>query len=424
MSKKTTNEIENLKNNFLFQASLGSKELFHSNILAWILEQQNNIGELEPLKVFIEDITGKEAPSLAYGDYPTFRIEREQQNIDLTIKWKDGNYWNLIFIENKMKSIPTKKQLDEYDIKIDKLNGTRTKLRTDTSVFEELYRRVEKKLLLTPFKNDVNSGCNNWVNITYEEHILNFLRKIRTIQFNNSDIELVIIKFIELIENQNLLLKSFGLGGDTGAFMKRAYDFYNHATLDDVRNIRLHDLILKLAHQKISNLIKEKLATEFGSYIVDDFKDLQGKKGTVYVSHNFSRSTGISDVKICVSGSQTIGLQLQGNSLKYVAENFNSKKGETNKLFSFQLHEKKLWFFDQLKNEYLSGNGRDKNLVVEISDSNQRKNKTSFNSYGLNFIYLNMDVSHFAQKSIGDLVDFICSETKRVLENIESYQPE
>lgn len=31
---------ESLKNNFLFQVSLGSKELFHSNLLAWLLEQR------------------------------------------------------------------------------------------------------------------------------------------------------------------------------------------------------------------------------------------------------------------------------------------------------------------------------------------------------------------------------------------------
>lgn len=35
------NLIENLEKNVLFNASLGSKELFHSNIIAWFLEQRS-----------------------------------------------------------------------------------------------------------------------------------------------------------------------------------------------------------------------------------------------------------------------------------------------------------------------------------------------------------------------------------------------
>ena len=83
----------------------------------------------------------------------------------------------------------------------------------------------------------------------------------------------------------------------------------------------------------------------------------------------------------------------------------------------------KLWFYDDQINEFLSGNGRDKNLLVETIDANNNKKSISFNSYGLNFIYLNKDVSNYAEKSIDELVDFICFETKRILENIEIYQP-
>ena len=33
--------VENLKNNPIFQLSLSSKELFHSNFLAWLAEDDN-----------------------------------------------------------------------------------------------------------------------------------------------------------------------------------------------------------------------------------------------------------------------------------------------------------------------------------------------------------------------------------------------
>lgn len=416
------NIIVSLKNNFLFQASLGSKELFHSNLLAWILEQKNINNELEPLELFIKDFAGEEASNLIDGNYPTFRIEREQQNIDLTIKWMEDDKWNLIFIENKMKSIPTKKQLDEYDNKIDKLNDTKTTLKTEDEVSKDLKRRVVNKFLLTPFKNEVNSAKKEWVNITYEEHILNFLKKINTIDFSNPDIKFVLPKYIELIENQNLLLDLFNLGSNSEIFVERKYNFYDSTTLNEVKAIRLHDFVLKLAHQKISNLIKEKLSKEYSSNIVEDFSEFKDKKGKIFISHNFSRSTGISDVKICISKTQAIGLQLQGNSLKYVAETFVLTKKEKNKEYSFHLLKNKLWFYDDQTNEFLSGNGRDKNLIVETIDAYNNKKSISFNSYGLNFIYLNKDVSNYAEKSIGELVDFICSEVKRVMSNIEAYQ--
>lgn len=416
------NSIVNLKNNFLFQASLGSKELFHSNLLAWILEQKNINNELEPLKTFIRDFTGEEVSKLIDGNYPTFRIEREQQNIDLTIKWMEDDKWNLIFIENKMKSIPTIKQLNDYDLKIDHLKGTITKLDIGEENPKKLIRKVVKKFILTPYKNSVNSNKQDWVNITYEEHILNFLKKINTIDFSNPDIKFVLPKYIELIEGQNLLLDSFNLGSNSETFVERKYNFYDSTTLNEVKGIRLHDFVLKLVHQKISNLIKEKLSKEYSSNIVEDFNEFKDKKGKIFISHNFSRSTGISDVKICISKSQAIGLQLQGNSLKYVAETFDLTKREKNKEYSFHLLTNKLWFYDDQANEFFRGKGRDKNLIVETIDAYNNKKSISFNSYGLNFIYLNKDVSNYAEKSIGELVDFICSEAKRVMSNIEAYQ--
>jgi hypothetical protein len=63
----------------------------------------------------------------------------------------------------------------------------------------------------------------------------------------------------------------------------------------------------------------------------------------------------------------------------------------------------------------LSGKGRNKELVISNSGE-------VFNSYGLNFIYLNMDVSSYANNPIITLVKFIVNEIKRVLENIDKFK--
>ena len=113
------NIIENLKNNFLFQASLGSKELFHSNLIAWILEQENENGEYEALKIFLKTINAK-VPLNSLKKENEIKISREENNIDLIIKWKENEEWNFVFIENKIKSIPTSTQLEEYNEKVKK----------------------------------------------------------------------------------------------------------------------------------------------------------------------------------------------------------------------------------------------------------------------------------------------------------------
>ena len=61
-----------LKNSLLFQASLGSKELFHSNIWAWLMEMDNSF-----INVFFDDFNPDEFCKTA-NDKIT--IEREKES--------------------------------------------------------------------------------------------------------------------------------------------------------------------------------------------------------------------------------------------------------------------------------------------------------------------------------------------------------
>ncbi|MFM1875188.1 MAG: hypothetical protein RL266_925, partial [Bacteroidota bacterium] len=170
--------IKELKDNFLFQASLGSKELFHSNMIAWLLEQESVNGRLEALQLFLKQFAGKELPELD-AQKQAFEIQREQLNIDLVIKWQDQNEWNMLFIENKMKSIPTKRQLDEYNGKIEKLDKGKRMLNGT-----EVTRIAECGILLTPlplYNNDILPKL--WVNKTYEKDIIGFLESLANRQF-------------------------------------------------------------------------------------------------------------------------------------------------------------------------------------------------------------------------------------------------
>ena len=107
-----TNELKELYKNPMFRISLGSKELFHSNFLAflWDCDKQaflNVINDLLPKgkKINVTELLGKEE----------LTIYREKENLDLCICHTENNKDCIdIIIENKVKSIPYIEQLDEY----------------------------------------------------------------------------------------------------------------------------------------------------------------------------------------------------------------------------------------------------------------------------------------------------------------------
>lgn len=116
MKKKTTSIIEEqlqlLNRSPLFAISLSGKELSHSNFWAWLLEQEAE-GKHPFIEVFIPDF---------YQNRCTFiSVEREKKHVDLTITYKNkANETEVLIIENKIKSIPTKEQLIRYEEELGK----------------------------------------------------------------------------------------------------------------------------------------------------------------------------------------------------------------------------------------------------------------------------------------------------------------
>ena len=98
------NKIENTLN---YQLSLSNLELYHSNLFAVVLEKPQFINH----KFFSDviDINKK---------YTDFKVYREKKSIDLTIEATDEDgQTHVIFIENKVKSLPDESQLIGYSEK-------------------------------------------------------------------------------------------------------------------------------------------------------------------------------------------------------------------------------------------------------------------------------------------------------------------
>lgn len=412
--------IDKVKNNFLFQASLGSKELFHSNMLAWILEQQNENKQFEALRIFIKTVAEIDVGLITEENTPI--IVREENKIDLTIKWRDGKDWNLIFIENKMKSIPTSKQLNEYDDKIDKFLKVKTTLLKGKPKQVKLERKLVDKFLLTPFPSDVNSDSNDWKNITYAKHIIPFLSSLEKMDFLNNDetnIKFVIGKYISFLKIQNDILKYLKLD-DSGDFKNRNYDFYSKDTDENegeseeigeeneetakhymsiIRSLRIHDLVLKLAHSNLSNLLEAEIKE-------------QSKLSETYHYHtNFTNSTGITAVSTRLyeyidekdktkNKHIDIGIQLQGNQLRYYLSSSSNMK-EINIELAAKLFEDGIWFYNVNTNKPLLGKGRSKRIV---RDSEGKERVFCEYSKG-GFLYFYEDIYQEKVPTINEIIE-------------------
>lgn len=111
MPNTQNKNLLNLKDNVMFQLSLTSKELFHSNFLYWLGTSGNMKEYFRHVVLDLSD--GK--VDIAKGDYT---VNREYHKLDFCIcdnvKGK-GRY--LLVLENKFKSIANKEQLDSYKSK-------------------------------------------------------------------------------------------------------------------------------------------------------------------------------------------------------------------------------------------------------------------------------------------------------------------
>ena len=104
------NKIENTLN---YQLSLSNLELYHSNLFAVVLEKSEFFNH----KFFSDviDINKK---------YTDLKVYREKYSIDLTIEVIDEDgQTHVIFIENKVKSLPDENQLIRYSEKDSNAKG-------------------------------------------------------------------------------------------------------------------------------------------------------------------------------------------------------------------------------------------------------------------------------------------------------------
>lgn len=253
-------EINKLQNNHMFHLSLASKELFHSNFIAWLIEENPE---------YMDEVLQKYLTKIKINNGKGF-VEREKMNFDLLIHTEDNCE---ILIENKVKSYPSKEQLERYY----------DKTKDNTNI---------RRILLTI--TNPNFEIDNWDILNYSELSKSLEQNISLIKKNKT----YVLDYIDLIKClvniHNLFEESFN--EDKVNFLSSGNIY------QELNKIKLHDLYHKfIYHHKIKSLIEE-LSTD-KSIVVGQYFSRGVGKTDCYI-FNEDKAEGLffqlDDYRICV----------------------------------------------------------------------------------------------------------------------------
>jgi hypothetical protein len=359
-----------LKESPMFQLSLTSKELFHSNFIYWVIDNYKD----ECTSIFSRFIAGE--------NYVITSVKREEKNKDLVLylKNEEGSTSTLI-IENKVKSIPNYEQLKRYTTKNSSENYILLSLTKPTFLADDNQFKIA----------ELN---REWNFISYQVLAEMFREIAPVINDKNSYHSMIIKDYIELAEALHALTNQIYESTKAGV-----YDFYNtqNEFMNLLREIRLHDFYLKLNHEIIASEFAQKIKKEIPDINLvpsKPWKDVRSSE--VFAASGFTRGTGISEVKYAIGEKNgypvIMGVQIQGNQFRIYIE--------SNKLIAYnyakEIYDNKLWFdFSPVVKKGIA-----ENYEYPVSG---KVNKL-FNTYSNEFYYRSVKLK---KCTIVDLIDIV-----------------
>lgn len=381
-----------LKHSPLAQLSLSSRELFHSNFLAWFCES-----------------CGAMASGL-FGDFlskqPTGGIrtvERERKNIDLWLHFEDGQE---LIVENKVKSLPDAGQLDEYAAKVG----------TEGSSF--LLLCMERPSFIRSSEEFHESpGGRRWKVLTYEELAWR-LKSILDSDHESSPVDtyhrMLVEDYISFILNLSGLFKHFRIEADVDDCF---FDGSERIGKLDVG--RLASGIVKMRYSQLAGMLEETLRGLGFETVSDPAAYWKSEGNEVLVWAGMTRSVGLLDFKfpLVASGRNakltpvTLGVQLQGSSFRLSVECMRQDASSVAKLLLDHGGNEPGWF--------------DFGLLNLPSKEKEFPANRSFNRFGSGFLYRSKNLERGIKSSeivraIVAYAEFARNNKEALLKRLES----
>ncbi|MGH0679041.1 PD-(D/E)XK nuclease family protein [Bacillus luti] len=304
-------KIELLQKNIIFQLSLSSIELFHSNLLYWLFKHY---------PAFTKELLCKWLnKNPEYVEFSSTDIYREKENSkDITFHIIEHGIPKTIYLENKVKSVPDEHQLIKY---------SKEKHKTEGILLSIIHPRFMKK--------QKTYTTVTWTFIHYSELAKELLLFSTKIKDGNSYHYNLMADYIELI---NFLCElPFEINLETDL-----YDWYENDVFPIVKELRVYDLYVKGKMNILSNIISSSLAEEFPDYtFIHSSNWTVGKPGEIYIAESFRNGSSLIDIKCILCPGKCVGAQLQSNDFRLFIE--TTKPSETLKLANLYLNTKQ-WF--------------------------------------------------------------------------------
>ncbi len=367
----TSEEIEKLLQSPIFNFSLSSKELFHSNFIFWLCHcYPEQLGRLFSKELGLED-----------ENNIISNIKREKQNLDL--QFQIGNC--LVVVENKVKSLANKNQLKEY---------------SDPGYIKGDYSD-KKFILLSLYKpdfierGDLDTAC--WRYYSYSDLLDKFISKLIV---ENEYHKLIINDYTKLLIFLTDTLKTEALNVDILSISQSE-------TSKALSSLRMSDIYQKIVFEKF----KEKLERK----VLATFDQVTNKNADIMLYSGLTNVQGLCGVRVKINNPFIsdfyLGIQIQANQYRYYAE-CHSRKSVI-ELISIELCKSEYWFsFAHFK---------DKFKIYPINNSS--KSEIRFNEFGKNnsedkgvFKYRYAKLDNLVTNS-DELVELIIADLKMLFDN-------
>lgn len=213
MKKHMDEILETLGNNLNLKLSLSSRELYHSNFIAYIISQNKDL----PLIFLDGHIENINSLTVKY-------VAREEKKSDITLTLSDDSK---IVIENKVKDYPKREQLERY-----------TQKHPDSS-----------KFLLAPFIPTSSVIPSEWKVIRYND-IVRYLKMV--LEKTKPKFSVFIEDYIELCELLELLFNQVNTDINSSIYCETEEILHKLK----VRDLRLDSVIERISRNSLLNSIE------------------------------------------------------------------------------------------------------------------------------------------------------------------------
>ena len=292
MNKDIKTCIKELRESPLFALSKCSNELAHTNFWAWLIEECIKDGKNVFVEVFI--------PGFYEKGYVFSKVTREEGHRDLTIYYeRDTEQRGCHIVENKIKSIPTETQLEDY------------KNNVENTFFGGTLTGITKTLDKIP--DGYNVG--DWGFVDYETIASNIEKQLK--QFGKDYVHREVIEqYIQDIRNiSGLITKEIE---NTGEKYKWKIEDIDKGNEEEIEKIKMGDILLKQLGCQFAKEVQERINKEgedlrstWGKPFVNN--DFNNKKATITVV--YKESDGSEELKNKEEIGR-FGIQIEGDQFR------------------------------------------------------------------------------------------------------------